>query len=54
MLSQPLLRLIQSKPPPTRGRAMPFLFHEDTLIFRFHELRLTFATLALQNGVDIT
>ncbi len=30
-----------------------FHFHEDTLIFRFHELRHTFATVALQNGVDI-
>ena len=30
-----------------------FHFHEDTLIFRFHELRHTFATLSLQNGVDV-
>ena len=30
-----------------------FHFHEYGLIFRFHELRHTFATLALQNGVDI-
>ena len=30
-----------------------FHFHEDTLIFRFHELRHTFATMALQNGVDV-
>ena len=30
-----------------------FHFHEDGLIFRFHELRHTFATLALQNGGDI-
>ena len=30
-----------------------FHFHEDGLIFRFHELRHTFATLALQNGVDV-
>lgn len=30
-----------------------FHFHEDGLIFRFHELSHTFATLALQNGVDI-
>ena len=25
----------------------------DTLIFRFHELRHTFATLAIQQGVDV-
>ena len=30
-----------------------FHFHEDTLIFRFHELRHTFATTALLNGVDV-
>lgn len=30
-----------------------FYFHGDDLIFRFHELRHTFATLALQNGVDV-
>jgi integrase len=30
-----------------------FHFHEDTFIFRFHELRHTFATLSLQNGVDV-
>lgn len=30
-----------------------FHFHEDTLIFRFHELRHTFATLAIQQGVDV-
>ncbi len=30
-----------------------FCFHEDTLIFRFHELRHTFVTMALQNGVDV-
>ena len=30
-----------------------FRFHEDTLIFRFHELRHTFATLAIQQGVDV-
>ena len=30
-----------------------FHFHENGLIFRFHELRHTFATVALQNGVDI-
>ena len=30
-----------------------FHFHEDGLIFRFHELRHTFATTALQNGVDV-
>ena len=30
-----------------------FHFHEDGLIFRFHELRHTFATLALQNGIDV-
>ena len=30
-----------------------FHFHEDGLIFRFHELRHTFSVLALQNGVDV-
>lgn len=30
-----------------------FHFHEDGLIFRFHELSHTFATMALQNGVDV-
>lgn len=30
-----------------------FHFHEDTLIFRFHELRHTFAVLSLQNGDDV-
>ena len=30
-----------------------FHFHGDGLIFRFHELSHTFATLALQNGVDV-
>ncbi len=30
-----------------------FHFHEDGLIFRFHEFRHTFATTALQNGVDV-
>ena len=30
-----------------------FHFHEDGLIFRFHELRHTFATLSLQHGVDV-
>ncbi len=30
-----------------------FHFHEYGFIFRFHELRHTFATVALQNGVDI-
>lgn len=30
-----------------------FHFQEDGLIFRFHELRHTFATMALQNGVDV-
>ena len=30
-----------------------FHFHEYGLIFRFHELRHTFATLSLQNGVDV-
>jgi len=29
-----------------------FHFHEDTFIFRFHELRHTFATHALTSGVD--
>ncbi len=29
-----------------------FHFHEDGLIFRFHELSHTFATLGLQNGAD--
>ena len=29
-----------------------FHFHEDGLIFRFHELSHTFATLAIQQGVD--
>ena len=30
-----------------------FRFHEGMSICRFHELSHTFATLALQNGVDI-
>ena len=30
-----------------------FCFNGNGLIFRFHELRHTFATLALQNGVDV-
>ena len=30
-----------------------FLFHEDGPIFHFHELRHTFATLAIQQGVDV-
>ncbi len=30
-----------------------FRFHEVGPIFRLHELRHTFATLALQNGVDV-
>ena len=30
-----------------------FCFHGNDLIFRFHDLSHTFATLALQNGVDI-
>lgn len=30
-----------------------FRFHERISICRFHELRHTFATLALQNGVDV-
>ena len=30
-----------------------FHFHEDGLIFRFHELRHTFATHALASGVDV-
>ena len=29
-----------------------FHFHGDSLIFRFHELRHTFATHALASGVD--
>ena len=29
-----------------------FHFHEDGLIFRFHDLRHTFLTLALQNDID--
>ncbi len=30
-----------------------FRLHEGSPIFRLHELRHTFATLALQNGVDV-
>lgn len=30
-----------------------FHFHEDGLIFRFHELRHTFATNLIQAGVDV-
>ena len=30
-----------------------FRFHEGMSICRFHELSHTFATLALQNGVDV-
>ncbi len=30
-----------------------FHFHEDTLIFRFHELRHSYAVAALQSGDDI-
>ena len=30
-----------------------FHFHEDGLIFRFHELRHTFAVLSLQNGDNV-
>ena len=30
-----------------------FCFHRDGLIFRFHDLSHTFATLSLQNGVDV-
>lgn len=30
-----------------------FRFHEDTLIFRFHELRHTYAVMAIQSGDDI-
>ena len=30
-----------------------FRFHERISICRFHELRHTFATMALQNGVDV-
>ena len=30
-----------------------FHFHEDGLIFRFHELSHTFATHALASGVDV-
>ena len=30
-----------------------FHFHEDTLIFRFHELRHTFASIAITNGADV-
>ena len=29
-----------------------FYFHEDTIIFRFHDLRHTFSTHALSSGVD--
>ena len=30
-----------------------FCFHGNVLIFRFHDLSHTFATLSLQNGVDV-
>ena len=30
-----------------------FHFHEDGLIFRFHELRHTFASIAITNGADV-
>ena len=30
-----------------------FHFHEDGLIFRFHELSHTFSVPTLQNGVDV-
>ncbi len=30
-----------------------FHFHEDTLIFRFHDLRHVFATNALEHGMDV-
>ncbi len=30
-----------------------FHFHENGLIFRFHELRHTYAVMSLQNGDDV-
>ena len=38
------------------GNIIPYLifrFHEEVSICRFHELSHTFATLALENGMDV-